>query len=70
MKTILLLNDEAQTARLILKEVASGELAFHESEARAGCNCDRWGHPCPGCVERNIPTEAGTTISSAIKRVR
>ena len=18
------------------------------------CNCDRWGHPCPGCVERVV----------------
>lgn len=19
------------------------------------CRCDRWGHPCPGCVERRSP---------------
>jgi hypothetical protein len=67
MKTILSLSDEAKTARLMLKDVALGELAVRESEADAGCNCDRWGHPCPGCVGRNIPTEAGATISSTIK---
>ena len=21
------------------------------------CNCDRWGHPCSGCVERIVQTE-------------
>ena len=20
-----------------------------------GCNCDRWGHPCPDCVEKRNP---------------
>jgi hypothetical protein len=38
--------------RLMLKEVTSAGVAVRESEARAGCNCDRWGHPCAGCLDR------------------
>jgi hypothetical protein len=22
-----------------------------------GCRCDRWGHPCPGCVESRYEAE-------------
>jgi hypothetical protein len=62
MKPTLLLNDEPVTVRLMLKEVTLGGVAVRESEPGTGCNCDRWGHPCPGCVERNIPTEADTPI--------
>ncbi len=29
-----------------------------EPEPTYGCNCDRWGHPCPGCVERNLQPKA------------
>ena len=29
-----------------------------KSEAR-GCRCDRWGHPCPDCLERK-PQNGGT----------
>ncbi len=47
MKTTLLLTDEAETARLMLNHVAFDGLAVRDSEAHAGCNCDRWGHPCP-----------------------
>ena len=25
------------------------------------CNCDRWGHPCPSCVEPKIPTALGAS---------
>ena len=48
MKATLLLNDEPETVRLMLEEVTSGGVAVRESEARAGCNCDRWGHPLCG----------------------
>src|SRR5205814_6746160 len=43
MKTTLLLTDEAETARLMLKHVAFDGLAVRDTEAHAGCNCDRWG---------------------------
>lgn len=29
-----------------------------EVDARSkehGCRCDRWGHPCPGCLEERKP---------------
>jgi hypothetical protein len=65
MKPTLFLSDEPETMRLMLEEVTSDGMAVRKSEARAGCNCDRWGHPCPGCVNRNVPPEA--TISSQVK---
>ena len=52
MKPILLLNDEPETVRLMLGEATSGGVAGRETEARAGCNCDRWGHPCAGCLDQ------------------
>jgi hypothetical protein len=58
MKPILLLSDEPKTVRLMLTEVRSGGVAMRESETRAGCNCDRWSHPCPNCVNRKVPPEA------------
>ena len=68
MKTTLLLNDEPETARLMLEEVTFGSVAVREGEAHAGCNCDRWGHPCPECVDRNHPPKAGTPISLPVKQ--
>lgn len=59
MKTTLLLTDEAQTSRLMLKDVAFDELRVRDTEPHPGCNCDRWGHPCPGCVDRDIATQSG-----------
>ena len=68
MKTTLFLSDEREAARRMSKEFASGELTVRENEAHAGCNCDRWGHPCPGCADHNIPTKAATTASSTVKQ--
>jgi len=59
MQTTLLLNDEIIRATLLLQNAGPTEAPVRETEAVAGCNCDRWGHPCPGCVERNIPTGSG-----------
>ena len=71
MKPTFLFSDEPETMRLMMvEEVTSGGVAVPESEARAGCNCDRWGHPCAGCFEHNKPEEADTPISSAIKTAR
>jgi len=69
MKATLLLIDEAETTRLMLKDVAFDALAVRDSEAHAGCNCDRWGHPCPGCVNHVVPKTA-TPVSSPVKPVR
>ena len=59
MKATLLLTDEAETTRQMLKDVAFDELAVRDTEAQAGCNCDRWGHPCPGCVNYDDHTQSG-----------
>ena len=32
------------------------------------CNCDRWGHPYPGCVDRGIIPKAKTPVSSPVKQ--
>jgi hypothetical protein len=58
MKPILLLSDEPETVRLMLKEVTSGGVVVRESEARAGCDCDRWGHPYAGCLDPQKPNES------------
>jgi hypothetical protein len=51
MKPTLMLSDEPEIVMLLLKEVTSGGMAVRKSEARADCNCDRWGHPCLGSLE-------------------
>jgi len=51
MKTILLLHDEAKEPRQLLGKALADNVP-PEPEAVAGCNCDRWGHPCSGCVQR------------------
>jgi hypothetical protein len=68
MKATLLLNDEPETVRLMLKEITSGGVVVRESEWLAGCNCDRWGHPCPGCLERNIRPKPEAPISLPVKQ--
>ena len=70
MKATLLLNDESETARLMLKGVAFDLVKVHETEAVAGCNCDRWGHPCPGCDEREVQMKAQVPISSPARRMK
>jgi hypothetical protein len=63
MKPILFLNDEPETVTLMPDEVTSGSTPSHENEARAGCSCDRWGHPCPGCLKNNRQTNGDASIS-------
>lgn len=48
MKRALLLTDETETTKLMLKDVAFDDVPVRDSEAHASGNCDRWGHPCPG----------------------
>jgi hypothetical protein len=70
MKATLLLNDESETARLMLKDVAFDPVKVRETEAVAGCNCDRWGHPCSGCDEREVQMKAQVPISSLARRMK
>ena len=70
MKSTLLLTDEAETNRLMLQDIAFDELPVRDTEAHAGWNCDRWGHPCPGCVNRDLVPGMETPVSSQVKTVR
>ena len=68
MKTILFLQDQAAPPTQLLQDMVQAKVSFRKTEAVAGCNCDRWGHPCPECVERNHPPKAGTPILSPVKQ--
>ena len=70
MKPTLFLSDETETTRLMLKDVAVDELPVRDTGAHMGCNCDRWGHPCPGCVNRDLVPGMETPVSSQVKTVR
>ena len=59
MKTILLLHDETTRPTQLLQDAVPIKVPLGEIKAVAGCNCDRWGHPCPRCVERNVEPEVG-----------
>ena len=60
MKTILLLHDEARRPRQLLRNAVPAKVPLRKTEAVAGCNCDRWGHPCPRRVEHNAVRHANT----------
>ena len=63
MKQILLLNDEKiEGAQLAETADPPVEALLRETEGLAGCNCDRWGHPCPGCVHRVTEPKAELPI--------
>ena len=69
MKTILLLRRRSQTAHAAYCEtrcLPSSRSA--RPRAVAGCNCDRWGHPCPGCVERIAQPAPELPISMPTKK--
>jgi hypothetical protein len=70
MKTTLLLNDESRPAKLMLQNVAPTNVTRRETLAVAGCNCDRWGHPCPSCIESTIQPMPELSISSPAKEMR
>jgi hypothetical protein len=70
MKTILLLHDEATRPTQLLQDTVRARLPLRETEAVANCNCDRWGHPCPGCVERVVQPKAELPISTIEKEMR
>jgi len=70
MKTILLLHDEAKQPTKLLQNALPAKFPVREIEAVAGCNCDRWGHPFPGCVERICSTDTGGSDFNAHEEMR
>jgi hypothetical protein len=63
VKTILLLEDGSRQAKLMLQDPAHTMGFVRETEAVANCNCDRWGHPSPGCVNDNARNKAARPFS-------
>ena len=70
MKTILLLHDETRRPTQLLRNALPAKVAIRETETVASCNCDRWGHPCPGCVERVASTETGPSDFNTDEEMR
>ena len=50
MKTILLLKENTEPTEPISSKL--WRLRGHKADATPGRTCDRWGHPCPDCVEQ------------------
>jgi hypothetical protein len=64
MKKILFLNDETAHPTQLLQDAVGTAIPGRDTEAVAGCNCDRWGHPCPGCVDRIVQPTAKLPIQN------
>jgi hypothetical protein len=56
MKTGILLNARIRPGNPTWLQHAPNRLLL-QVQKTGGCNCDRWGHPCPGCVECTIQPE-------------
>jgi hypothetical protein len=68
MKTMPLLHDESRSPKPRLQNVAGSRVTQRPSEAMSGCNCDRWGHPSPDCVEHNVQVQPKSSISVPAKK--
>jgi len=64
MKTILLLDDETKRPTQLLEGAVTTKVPLPQPEGGAGCNCDRWGHPCPSCVEHSVQPDSKFPIST------
>jgi len=54
MSTILLLHGESESSKLRLQDVAGSKVTQRLSDGMPSCNCDRWGHLFPDCIEHNL----------------
>ena len=68
MKKIFLLHDEARRPTPLLQNAAAARGSIGEIETVAACKCDRWGHPCPGCVEHIAQPAPELPISMPTKK--
>jgi hypothetical protein len=53
-----------------LRNALPAKLPVRETEAVAGCNCDRWGHPCPGLRRARCSTDTGGSNFNAHEEMR
>ena len=65
MKTLLLLNDKPADSEWLLQDTVT--VTGQMPKPVAACNCDRWGHPCPGCAS-NVQVRAEVPISLLIEK--
>jgi hypothetical protein len=42
----------------------------HSGTEAHGCRCDRWGHPCPGCLETALQTRTTSPDFLSAKQMR
>jgi hypothetical protein len=70
MNTILLLNDEGKRPISLLQDTARDKMSARVFEVGPGCNCDRWGHPCPGCVESTHDPKAKLPTTTSTERTK
>jgi len=68
MEKILLLNDEAGRPTHLLQNAVNARALIGEIETVTARNCDRWGHPCPSCVERIAQPAEELPISMPTKK--
>jgi hypothetical protein len=70
MKTILLLHDETRQPTQLLRDALPAKIPVRETETIPSRSCDRWGHPCPGCVERIAQPAPGASDFNAHEEMR
>jgi hypothetical protein len=70
MKTILLLHDEARQPTQLLRNALPTKAPGRETEAVAGCNCDRWGHPVSSLCRAQCSTVTGASDFNAHEEMK
>ena len=70
MKTILLLRYEARRPTHLLQNEVPARAPIGEFETVSACNCDRWGHPCPGLRRARCSTDTGGSDFNAHEEMR
>jgi hypothetical protein len=55
---------DARHISITMKRERDSHAAAH------GCRCDRWGHPCPDCLERKPQTRTVSADFSSTKQRR
>ena len=68
MKKILLLHDELRRSAQLSQNAMPARAPIGETKTVADCNCDRCGHPCPGCVDHIAQPAPELPISMPTKK--
>ena len=60
---IPLIEDTKSQTKLMLQNPPCTKEFVRETDIVAGCTCDRWGHPCEGCVDHRIRIKTARPFS-------